>query len=159
MIKTLNFHPPKPELSFFSRAIVQDGAPLSLGRTPFGDRRIVPILSGRFEGKLSGEVLPGGADCQFSSPDDVAHLEARYTIRTPDDSLILVHNHGLRHASPEVLKAVMSGEVVDPSTYYFRSTPSFETASEKYAWLNKIVSICSGMRTADSVILDFYEVL
>ena len=159
MTNPLNFHPPKPELSFFSRAVVQIGDPLSIGTTPFGYRRVVPILGGQFEGKLAAEVLPGGADWQFSSPDNVAHLEARYTIRTPDGSLIVVHNRGLRHASAEILSAVMSGEIVDPATYYFRSTPSFETASEKYAWLNKIVSVCSGMRTADTVILDFYEVL
>jgi len=155
----LNFHPPKPELNFFSRAVVQIGAPQLIGTTPLGYRRVVPILGGQFEGKLSGEVLPGGADWQFSSPDNVAHLEARYTIRTSDGSLILVQNQGLRHAAPEILKAIMGGEIVDPATYYFRSTPSFETASPEYAWLNKIVSVCSGMRTADSVILDFYEVL
>jgi Protein of unknown function (DUF3237) len=156
---TLSFHPPKPELSFFSRAVVQVGAPQSFGITPVGERRVVPIISGRFEGKLSAEVLPGGADWQFISTDHVAHLEARYTIRTDDGSLILVHNRGLRHASVETLESLMSGEIVDPAAYYFRSTPTFETASEEYAWLNKIVSVCSGMRTADSVILDFYEVL
>jgi len=48
---------------------------------------------------------------------------------------------------------------VDPAKYYFRSAPSFETADERYAWLNRIVAVCSGARTIDSVILDFYEVL
>jgi len=155
----LKFHPPNPELSFFSRATVQIDVMQSIGMTPSGIRRVVPIRGGQFEGKLSAEVLPGGADWQFISSDDVAHLEARYTIRTSDGSLILVENRGLRHGPRDILEAVMSGEIVDPAAYYFRSTPTFETASENYAWLNRIVSVCSGMRTADMVILDFYEVL
>ena len=36
------------------------------------------------------------------------------------------------------------GEVVDSSAYYFRTTPYFETSSEKYDWMNRICSIASG---------------
>jgi Protein of unknown function (DUF3237) len=33
------------------------------------------------------------------------------------------------------------GEIVDPGAYYFRTTPYFETSSEKYSWMNRICSI------------------
>ena len=36
------------------------------------------------------------------------------------------------------------GEAVPPADYYFRTTPYFETSSEKYAWLNKIVAVGVG---------------
>ena len=95
--------PPVPGLRLFSRATVQVAAPQLFGKTILGERRVVQILSGRLVGRLSGEVLPGGADWQIITEGGLALLEARYTIRTPDDTLILVQNRGLRHASPQVL--------------------------------------------------------
>src|SRR6266446_6768313 len=141
--------PPIPQLRVFSHAIVEVAAPLLIGHTPIGERRVVQILKGRFEGRLNGEVLPGGSDVQIIAPDTTAFLEARYVIRTDDGALILVRNTGIRHG--------VVGD--DPTKYYFRSTPRFETGAERYLWLNKIVAVCSGARTPDSVLLDFYEVL
>jgi hypothetical protein len=120
---------------------------------------MVPILNGRFEGELEGVILAGGADWQVASEEGITWLEARYSIETLDGALILVHNRGIRHGSPEILEQLFKGDVVNPTKYYFRSSPSFETSDERYAWLNRIVAVCSGARTADSVILDFYEVL
>ena len=155
----MQIEPPVPSLRRFSRATAQVAAPQVFGRTPQGQRRMVPILSGRFEGELEGRILAGGADWQVASEDGITYLEARYSIETPDGALILVHNRGIRHGSAEILAKLFSGEIVDPAKYYFRSAPSFETSDERYAWLNRIVAVCSGARTAESVILDFYEVL
>jgi hypothetical protein len=33
------------------------------------------------------------------------------------------------------------GEKVDPSTYYFRTTPRFETGHPKYAFLNRLLAV------------------
>jgi len=41
---------------------------------------------------------------------------------------------GLRHGPPELIAALARGESVDPSTYYFRTTPRFETGHPKYAF-------------------------
>ena len=150
--------PPVPGLRLFSRATVQVASPQLFGKTPLGERRVVQILGGRFEGKLSGKVLPGGADWQIITANGVAQLEARYTIRTPDGALILVQNRGIRHAEPAILEQLYAGELVDPAKYYFRSTPTFETGENSYAWLNRIVAVCSGARTPTEVLLDFYEV-
>jgi len=150
--------PPVPGLRLFGRATVQVAEPQLFGKAPFGERRVVQILGGRIQGKLSGEILPGGADWQIIASSGVAYLEARYTIRTTDGVLILVHNRGMRHADPETLKRMFAGELVDPSNYYFRSTPTFETGGESCEWLNRIVAVCSGARTREEVLLDFYEV-
>jgi hypothetical protein len=124
-----------------------------------GERRIIPIIGGRFEGlRMRGEILPGGADWQTVAADGTAILEARYTMRTDDNALIYVRNTGLRHGPPAVLAAIARGEQVDPSKYYFRATPTFETGDKKYAWLNRIIAVCSGVRTKEEVLLDFYEV-
>ena len=124
-----------------------------------GRRRIINITGGSFTGeRLSGRVLPGGADWQVIRTDGVADLDARYTLETNDGALIYVRNHGLRHGPPEVLKQLMAGEAVDPSRYYMRTTPTFETGDARYTWLNRIICVATGARRAAAVELDVYEV-
>jgi hypothetical protein len=133
--------------------------PLSVGPIPLGERRVIPIIGGHVAGPaINGEVLPGGADWQLVRPDRAALLDDRYTLRTNDGALIYVSNRGLRHGPLEVLARLAQGEDTDPTTYYFRTTPTFETGSPPYAWLNDVIAVCSGMRTANSVILDVYVV-
>ena len=38
------------------------GPPQTLGATPMGERRLVPILGGQFKGRLNGKVLPSSGD-------------------------------------------------------------------------------------------------
>jgi hypothetical protein len=40
-----------------------------------------------------------------------------------------------------------------------RATPYFETASEKYGWLNRIVSVAYGHRMAGGAIYQVFEIL
>lgn len=130
-----------------------------LGDTPLGRRRIIGITGGKFSGpRLSGRVLPGGADWQVIRADGVAFLDARYTLETTDGALIYVNNKGYRHGPPEVIARLARGEEVDPALYYMRATPWFETAAPAYAWLNRTICVCSGARRAAAVELDFYEV-
>jgi hypothetical protein len=119
----------------------------------------VPITGGRLEGeRLSGDIVPGGADWQIVCADGTALLEARYTVRADDGALIYVRNTGVRHGPPEVIDRLARGEPVDPSTYYFRTTPVFEAGDERYGWLNRLVAVGSGLRTPDRVVVDFYSV-
>ena len=130
-----------------------------LGDSPLGRRRIIPITGGTFRGeRLSGRVLAGGADWQVIRADGVAELDARYTLETEDKALIYVRNFGYRHGPAEVIKRLAAGEAVDPSLYYMRTTPRFETGAERYRWLNRIICVATGARRAAAVELDFYEV-
>ena len=132
---------------------------LELGDTPQGRRRIIGITGGRFSGeRLSGRVLPGGADWQVIRADGVADLDARYTLETADGALIYVRNRGLRHGPADVIQKLSEGQSVDPSLYYMRTNPSFETGDARYAWLNRIVCVASGARRAAAVELEVYEV-
>ena len=133
--------------------------PQELGDTPQGRRRIIGITGGRFSGeRLSGRVLPGGADWQVIRADGVADLDARYTLETDDGALIYVRNRGYRHGPAAVLQKLSSGEEVDPGLYYMRTTPSFETGDARYAWLNRIVCVATGARRPAAVELEVYEV-
>jgi len=141
------------------RAEITLAPPQELGETPLGRRRIIAITGGSFRGeKLTGRVLPGGADWQIVRSDGVSELEARYTLETNDRALIYVRNRGFRHGPADILAKLAAGEPVDPSLYYMRTTPLFETGAPRYQWLNRIVCVASGARRAAAVELDVYEV-
>ena len=134
--------------------------PLLVGETPSGDRRIVQITGGHFEGpRLSGTVLPGGSDWILGRPDGVLALDVRATLQTRDGALINMIYRGLRHGPAEVIERLNRGEAVDPSKYYFRTAPFFETSAPAYAWLNKIVAIATGRRLPTGPVYQVYEVL
>ena len=141
------------------KAEISLAPPQELGDTPQGRRRIINITGGSFRGeRLSGRVLPGGADWQLIRSDGVADLDARYTLETQDGALIYVRNRGLRHGPAEVLRQLSLGQNVDPSLYYMRTTPSFETGDARYAWLNRLVCVATGARRAAAVELEVFEI-
>jgi hypothetical protein len=147
------------KLQALFRAEIMLAPAQELGETPHGRRRVIPILGGRFEGeRLSGRVLPGGADWQVVRSDGVAQLDARYTLETEDGALVYVRNEGLRHGPQEVIQKLARGEAVDPASYYMRTVPHFETGDARYAWLNRMVCVASGARRATSVELEVFEV-
>jgi hypothetical protein len=151
--------PPSPSLELITRVRADLGKPLELGRTPVGLRRVIPIAGGEFEGpRLSGIVLPGGADWQIVHDDGMATIDTRYTLQAADGALISIATAGVRHGPPEVIERLRRGEVVDPSTYYFRVTVRYETAAPAHAWLNRIVAVAAAVRLADQVIYDAYAV-
>jgi hypothetical protein len=130
-----------------------------LGDTPVGRRRIIGITGGTFSGaRLSGRILPGGADWQVIRADGTAYLDARYTLETADGALVYVTNHGYRHGPQAVIERLARGEDVDPALYYMRTTPWFETSARAHAWLNRAVCVGTGARRADRVELEFFEV-
>ena len=141
------------------RAEIALGAPQELGDTALGRRRIIPIVGGSFQGeRLNGRVLPGGADWQLVRSDGVAELDARYVLETSDGARIYVMNFGYRHGPADVLRRLAEGKPVEPSLYYMRTTPRFETAAERYTWLNRTICVATGARRAESVELDVFEV-
>jgi hypothetical protein len=134
--------------------------PQLVGLTPTGDRRIVPVLDGRFEGeRLRGTVEPGGSDWVLVRPDGALQLDVRLALRTDDDHLIAMTYRGIRHGPAAVIERVSRGEPVDPASYYFRMVPFFETASEKYGWLTRIVAVAIGERVAEGPIYHLFEVV
>lgn len=129
-----------PKLEFAFIAYITPGMVQDLGMTPHGHRRIIPITSGTFEGPaIKGTVESGGADWQIIRADNVAELNAKFTLKTNDGVLIYIENKGYRHGPAEVLQRLSRGEAVDAREYYFRATPFFETASVKYDYLNKYI--------------------
>ena len=116
--------------------------PQKLGTVPHGIRSIVPVIGGDFEGpRLRGKVLPGGSDWLLLRPDGVLELDLRITLETDDHALIYMTFQGLRH---------------DP---YFRTLPRFETSTEAYAFLNRIVCVGVGEARPDGAVHRIDEIL
>ena len=116
--------------------------PQKLGTVPHGIRSIVPVTGGEFEGpRLRGKVLPGGGDWLLLRPDGVLELDLRITLETGDHALIYMTFQGLRHGS------------------YFRTLPRYETSSEAYAFLNRIVTVGVGEARPDGAVHRIDEIL
>lgn len=130
------------------------------GKTPHGHRRIVIIKGGRFEGeRLKGTILPGGGDWVLIRNDGSLALDVRLTLKTDDGAAILTTYRGYRHGPADVLERLNRGELVDPSLYYFRVNPLFETPDPRYGWLNNLVAVGIGERLAAGPRYTVHEVL
>lgn len=121
--------PPTPEARFAWEARVDIGERQSLGQGPRGERFIVPILGGRFEGpRLRGTVLPGGADRQLLRADGVKELDALYELQTDDGAVITVRNR------------VLIDESATPGRYA-RSVLQLSAPAGPHDWLNRRVFV------------------
>ena len=110
-------------------ANVTIGGLLNIGKSKYGERRIIPITGGKFKGPdIEGVVVPGGADWQLTRPDGDVELNAKYTLKTNDGTLIKIQNRVLMHMSK------------DGKPPYTRSVIDFEAPSDsKHAWLNHAI--------------------
>ena len=121
--------PPAPEARLAWEAQVDIGERQSLGHGPRGERFIVPILGGRFEGpRLRGTVLPGGADRQLLRADGVKELDALYELQTDDGAVITVRNR------------VLIDESATPARYA-RSVLQLSAPAGPHDWLNRRVFV------------------
>jgi hypothetical protein len=130
-----------------------------VGATPETFRRIGVIEGGVFEGeRLSGRVL-GGNDWQSVRNDSCTRLDVRLLLKTDDGALIVMTYQALRAGPPDIMAKLDRGEPVDPSSYYFRMNPIFETQAERYHWINRIIAVGTGHRLADGPVYGVFEVL
>ena len=128
------------------------------GVTRAGHRRVVPIIGGRVTGLFTAEILPGGADWQLVRPDGAIEIDTRYSARTADGGHVYIRTFGVRSGRPEVLAALLRGDAVDPSDYYFRLCVRLETSVPALAALEQSVFIASAVREADRVRYAAYRV-
>ena len=151
-----------PQLQLTLEVHAEVGEPIELGEVAGQRRRMVPIIGGAFEGHgaltIRGRVCPGGADWQLIHPDGLTEADARYILETDGGQTIAVRNRGLRHASPDVMQRLLSGELVDPSLVYFKSTPVFETAAPELQLLVRSTFVGVGERYPREVVVRFWRV-
>lgn len=136
-----------PALEYVCELKVTCGKAFSVGVTAHGERVVIPITGGTFDGPLlSGTVLGGGADYQLV--DRSRHrteMEAIYNIMTADSVCIHVRNTGILYDGPD--------------GFYFRTSPKFEAPFDsRYGWLNNAVFICEPQVRRDYISLKVWRV-
>jgi len=138
--------PAAPGLEFVAAVqIPLDAPPLAAGRSARGRRQLIPFSSGTVAGpRLSGRVLPGGADVQLIRADGVAEIDAKYLIETERGERVFVHNVGIARSTPDGL--------------YFRTAPTFETESPELQWLMQSVFVGTGATIPRGVELRWFRV-
>lgn len=125
-----------PQLEFALQLKVTLGEAYTCGETQHGQRTIIPITGGTFEGpNIKGTIINGGADYQLNNKaTGRTELEAIYCIKTDDGVNIHVRNRGIINSGKD--------EQGNP-TFYFKAAPQFEApADSKYAWLNNAIFVC-----------------
>src|SRR5271170_600671 len=84
---------PEVRTQFAFTAQVELAPTITIGETPNGVRRYVPITGGKVTGPaLAGEILDAGGDFQLLAANGVLEVEARYLIRSNDGTIIGVTN-------------------------------------------------------------------
>lgn len=147
-----------PSFTPLFTARIELGPPLDIGPAESGFRRVVPILGGSFAGELMcGEVVSGGSDWQYRRPDGVTVVRAKYLLKTDDGTLIQLENDGFRHGPSDVLDRISAGEAVDPSLYYFRTSPRFFPPEGRYQWLGCSIFVASAARFDTTVELVVFQ--
>jgi hypothetical protein len=118
---------PEPNLEFVFEEVVKLEPAIEVGQTARGNRRIIPIVGGRFEGpNIRGEVLPGGWDWQLDRADGCTDVVADYFLKTDDGVVINVRNTGT------ICRAAEGAPPVPVRTH-----PVFEPPLGKYQWLGE----------------------
>jgi hypothetical protein len=107
----------------------------SVGPAGKGNRNIIPITGGTITGKITGKVLPGGAD--YQSLANPMTIDARYLWQASDGEVIIVRNGGSMGLLAPAFEARVDG---------------------KYAWLNEGLYLSSNPGMGQGgVSLTFYE--
>ena len=136
---------PRTELVY--EAVAELAPTLDLGAGPLGERRMVPITGGTFEGpRLRGKVLAGGADRQLLRKDGARMLDALYEMQTDDGAIITVHNQVLTRPD-------------GPGRDYRFSHVTLTAPEGKYAWLNQSVHVGTlhSLRPRPAVLIRVYR--
>lgn len=121
--------PPVPQLERAFEVVADLGPLEDHGMTRAGHRRIIPVVGGAVSGAFTGTILRGGADWQTVRADGSIEIDGRYSARGGDGSLLYIRAQGVRSGDPAVLEALLRGDDVPPSAYYFRAALTLECAA------------------------------
>lgn len=150
-----------PELksTYIGELRIEVTASYMVGDNPQGFRRIDRLDAGHFKGpKIDGRIVQG-TDILLGGRDGAMRPDVRLVVELDDGQPLLITYRGVRHGPPEVMARIAKGEPVEPATYYLRTLHTYETGSQKYDWLNRIVAVGVGRRETGAAIYDMFEIL
>lgn len=119
--------------------------PRSIGDGPAGTRLVIEVTDLATKGRLEAVQEGAAAADWITINNGIGTLDVRATVRTHDDALIYVQYHG---------RMATGGD--NAGILYV--TPRFETADERYLWLNGVQAIGKGGTEGPALTYDWYEV-
>ena len=113
-------------LELVARLTVTIDPPITVGDVDGGHLRVIPISGGTVEGpRITGTVLPLGADWNLQVGNGRELVSARYLLRTDDGVVVSVTNEGVLH--------------VDGLSVTGTTRPQLQAPRGRYDWLNDAV--------------------
>ncbi len=123
-----------------------DASPVSTITFPGGDRVIVNVTGGTFQGpRLKGTVAANGGDWILQRSDGSRIVDVRILMTTDDGQKIYASWTGIAYT--------------ENGTFVARILPMFETGSNQYAWLNHTVSVGVYRPTPGRIAFRVYRIL
>ena len=134
---------------------------IAVGAGPFGNRLIVEVEGGEFEGpKLKGTFRKlSGADWLTLSEDGYGHLDVRVTAETHDGAYIYIEYFGKLEMTDGVQKALAGEGETEYGDAYFMTSPRMQTGDPRYAWVNNIVCVARGRLREGRVEYEVFQVV
>jgi len=134
------------------------GRAVHLGGKPFEGRSVYPVDGGTVTGARIKGTVDGGADWVTWRPDGAMIIDVRITLRTEDGATIGMTYQGLADGTPEMMARFRSRDLVGPDDIYTRTAIRFETSHPDYLWMNSIIAIGKGMRTASGPVYHVFAI-
>lgn len=134
---------PKSEHLYYVEVDVTDA--MKAGKLPQGSYMIIPITGGTFVGdELNGNIECVGADWNVMNIKIpmTSNISTRYLLHTNDDAYISLITDGRVNLNLKGIQAKKKG-ISDPVNSYFKQHLMFETADERYAWMNQALCVAT----------------
>jgi hypothetical protein len=155
-------HSKPPALRHLFTLEAQLAPSLDAGDGPLGRRTLNAVSEGRFYGeRLNGRINPGTGDWMLTR-NGIRLVDARIVLLC-DNGAVVHMSYGGRiwfdDAALPALADLSTRHLIDPSRYYFRTNPVFETGDPTYRWLNGVVGIGTGrLIEGGGVAYDVFEI-
>ena len=118
----------KTEFLMEYTATLKEGLPIGSG--PVGERVIVDVTGGSFEGpKARGKILHSGGDWLLVRPSGFAQLDVRATFATDDGANLYVQYYGIVEMTEAAQAALAGGGETQFGDGYFFTQLRFETGT------------------------------
>ena len=130
-----------------------------IGKTPEGQRTIAPVAGGTFEGeRVSGKVLPGGADWVRFRADGTMMIDVRLTLNADDGAMIYLSYQGRFIGAAGAMAQLAQGKTLEAGSYSLVTVAKFECGDEHYAWLNDVIAVGTGEQSGFNPVYTIYEI-
>lgn len=117
---------------------------------------------GWIKGKVSGRILEPSVDWVTVVPSDGMRLrlDARVIIETDEHEVIYMTYNGRMHCDKENAVRFRKGEALKADECYQVISPTFQTKSDKYSWLNDVQAVGKMVeyKNGDHLIYDLFIV-